>query len=295
MTVDRPRRSAAAADQQTANARRQLAEAIRAATGATSAALIAAFATVPRERFLPPGPWHVRDAAGARVTKDAEPAQVYADASIAVDLSRDLYNGQPSTVARWLDALNIAPGDRVLHIGCGSGYYAAILASMVGPEGHVTAIEVDEALAAAAAANLADWPWAEVQHGDGTKGLASNIDVVLVHAGASHVRPEWLDCCGTGARLLVPLTVDFAAMGPTLGKGLTFLLQRHAEGWHAKALSFVAIYSMQSARDAASATALGRAMQGGGWDTVTRLRTDPHDTDADCWCHIKGACLAMRQ
>jgi protein-L-isoaspartate(D-aspartate) O-methyltransferase len=71
------------------------------------------------------------------------------------------------------------PGDRVLHIGCGSGYYTAILASMVGPGGHVTAIDVDPALAAAAATHLADWPWVSVRQGDGTQDLPEAIEVVV--------------------------------------------------------------------------------------------------------------------
>lgn len=274
------------------NARRRLAETIHAAIPTASAALLDAFASVPRERFLPRGPWHVRDAAGARVTDDADPTQVYVDASIAIDPSRQLYNGQPSFVARWLEALGIAPGERVLHIGCGAGYYAAILASMVGPTGRVTAIEVDNELARAAAVNLVDWPWVRVQHGDGTSALPANIDVVVVHAGASHVRPEWLACCRDGGRMIVPLTVDVAGMGPTLGKGLAFMLSRHATGWHAKALSFVAIYSMQSARDAGAAAVLGKALSGRDWDQVTRLRTDSHDRNAECWCHWEGGCLS---
>jgi hypothetical protein len=74
-------------------------------------------------------------------------------------------------------------------------------------------------------------------------------------------------------------------MGPTLGKGMMFLLTRRADGWDAKALSFVAIYSMLGARDASLAATFGEAMQRGNWDKVTRLRTDPHDPEPACWCH----------
>jgi len=272
-------------------ARRALAEAVRASTGTTNERLVEAFATVPRERFLPPGPWHLRDAAGARVTADADPRHVYADASIAVDLARELYNGAPGTVARWFDALAIAPGDRVLHIGSGSGYYSAILAATVGPTGHVTALEVDEPLARAAGENLRAWPWVDVRCGDGTTALPADIDVIVVHAGASHVRPEWLAAMAPGARLLVPLTVAMPAMGATLGKGLAFVITRDTAGWRAAALSFVAIYSMVSARDEALAATVGQAMQHGGWDKVTRLRLDSHDKDNTCWCHWEGICL----
>ena len=273
-------------------ARLKLAETIRGVVPSASSALINAFAAVPRERFLPPGPWQVRGASGTYMTADASPDHAYADVSIAVDAARDLYNGQPSTVARWLDALGIREGDRVLHIGCGSGYYTGILAAIVGATGQVTAIDVDESLVRAASGNLEEWPWVRVQHGDGSNNLPRDNDVVVIHAGASHVRQEWLDCTRTDGRLLVPITVDFAAMGPTLGKGLVFVLNRGDDGWHARALTFVAIYSMQSARDASMAQTFGQAMQRGGWDRVTRLRTDGHEREATCWCHWEEGCLS---
>lgn len=273
-------------------ARVTLAETIRSAIPSASPALLNAFATVPRERFLPPGPWQLRDASGTHMTPNDNPEQVYADVSVAVDAARDLYNGQPSTVARWFDALAIQEGDRVLHIGCGSGYYSGILAAIVGPGGHVTAIDVDEPLVHAASGNLEEWPWVDVQHGDGTNPLPHDIDVVVIHAGASHVRQEWLDCTRPGGRLLVPITVDFAAMGPTLGKGLVFVITRRDDGWDAGALTFVAIYSMQSARDASRAATFGQAMQRGGWDKVTRFRTDMHERDPACWCHWAEGCLS---
>jgi protein-L-isoaspartate(D-aspartate) O-methyltransferase len=226
------------------------------------------------------------------MTEDANPDHAYIDASIAIDAARDLYNGQPSSVAKWFDALAIREGDRVLHIGCGSGYYSGVLAAMVGPTGHVTAIDVDELLARAARENLRDWPWVDVENGDGTGNLPHDIDVALIHAGASHVRQEWLDGTRAGARMLVPITVDFAAMGPTLGKGMAFVFNRHEDDWAARALGFVAIYSMQSARDAPLAATFGEAMRRGGWDKVARLRTDAHEPGPACWCHIRGACLS---
>jgi protein-L-isoaspartate(D-aspartate) O-methyltransferase len=273
-------------------ARRRLADSIREAVPTASPGLIQAFTTVPRERFLPPGPWKMRDMSGTWMTEDANPDHVYRDTSIAVDATRDLYNGQPSTVARWLDAVAIHPGDRILHVGCGSGYFTAILAATVGPRGAVYAIDVDGPLTRAARENLKDWPWVTVQHGDGITGLPKDIDVVVLHAGASHIRQEWLACTRPGARMLAPITVDFAAMGPTLGKGLTFVLKRGNEEWSARSLSFVAIYSMQSARDANQATTFGMAMQRRDWETVTRLRTDSHKPGPTCWCHWGNVCLS---
>jgi len=120
-------------------ARRFLAEEIRVVHNIQSPLVINAIATVPRERFLPPGPWQIRGGevsafffSGSPVplrhTDDADPRHVYHDLAIAIDPSRDLYNGQPSFIATWLDLLKIGEGDRVLHIGTGMGYYTALIA-----------------------------------------------------------------------------------------------------------------------------------------------------------------------
>ena len=66
-----------------------------------------------------------------------------------------------------LDALELQPGEHVVHVGCGTGYYSAVMAEVVGPRGRVTAYEVDARLAELARANLRDWPHVEVVHGNG--------------------------------------------------------------------------------------------------------------------------------
>ena len=115
------------------------AEEIEATCGLTTPALARAFATVPREEFVGPGPWMVQGGgdlfAPARRTADADRRRVYHNLSIAIDPERQLYNGAPGVVATWLDALALAPGARVLHVGCGTGYYSAIIAEVVGPGG----------------------------------------------------------------------------------------------------------------------------------------------------------------
>lgn len=129
-----------------ADTRRFLAEEIRVSANIRSPHLIEAIATTPRERFLPPGPWLIRgvgDMAGPRQTDDADPRHVHHDVAVAIDPSRDLYNGQPSLIARWIDELGIAPGQHVVHIGCGTGYFTALLAHVVGPSGRIDAIDVE--------------------------------------------------------------------------------------------------------------------------------------------------------
>ncbi len=142
------------------DARRWFAEELRFVARVNSAEVVEAFATVPRERFLGPGPlrilslWNMRDYWTPPV---ASPTAAYHDVIIAYDEKRYLNNGQPSLWAFVFDKLNVVPGDRVLHLGCGMGYYTAVLAELAGPKGAVSAIEIDEPLAERAREALAPW------------------------------------------------------------------------------------------------------------------------------------------
>src|SRR5262245_23594181 len=157
--------------------RRFFAEELEAVCKLQSAALVDAFAAVPRERFLPAGPWTVLSETnlglmslpGTRTTADADPARVCHNIAVAIDPGRQLFNGQPGTIGVWIDALDLAPGQRVLHVGCGLGYYTAVMAHCVGPTGRVVAWEVDEALAAGASRNLGPMAWVDVRHGDASR------------------------------------------------------------------------------------------------------------------------------
>ena len=131
-----------------------------AVAGLDAPALQQALAKVPRERFVGPGPWQVVRTTSLpgeepyRTTATTAPSEVYHNVLIGLDPSRNLNNGHPSSLAGWLHALEVTPGSRVVHIGCGVGYYTAVLAEMVGATGHVTAFEVDPG----ARASLADQP-----------------------------------------------------------------------------------------------------------------------------------------
>jgi protein-L-isoaspartate(D-aspartate) O-methyltransferase len=107
-----------------------------------------------------------------------------------------LFNGQPGTLGVWLDALDLVPAARVLHVGCGLGYYTAVIAHSVGPAGRVLALEVDPTLAAEARLNLASLPWVDVRHGDASQLPDETFDAILVNAGVTHPLDGWLDALG---------------------------------------------------------------------------------------------------
>ena len=281
-----------------ADARQFLAEEIRVVANIRSPRIVEALATTPRERFLPPGPWHIRGVGdvggGPRTTEDADPRHVYHDIAVGIDPARNLYNGQPSLIARWLDDIALDAGHRVIHVGCGTGYFTALIAHVVGASGAVDAMDVDAELAARARANLSDQPWVRVRQGNGTTDLLSDSDAIVVHAGATHVLDAWLDALGDGGRLLLPLTVEVPGMPAGIGKGFMLLVTRHGNQWSAKvqATMPVAIYSIKELRDPELGAALGRAMMNGSMMKAAQIRRDAHDAGTSCIVHGPTNCLS---
>ena len=179
--------------------RRQLyAEEVRAVGNIQSEAVVRAFAKVPREQFLGPGPWKILNPwyqieasvqpIYYRNTPDSDPTHLYHNVLVGIDPKRNLNNGEPAFLGFLIDSLDLDAGAHVLHVGCGTGYYSAILAEVVGPQGHVTAIEIDSELAAIAKSNLAHMLHVSVIHGDGSEIDAETNDAILVNAGATHPR-----------------------------------------------------------------------------------------------------------
>ena len=155
---------------------------------------------------LAPVPWMIQTSGAESFTESADPRNVYRDALIVLDAAKRLNNGQPSLWAFHLSLLDVHPGDHILHLGCGAGYYTAILAELVGPNGKVIAVEIDEALAARARIALEPWPQVTVIHADGAQGPFDPADVIVVSAGATHPLPAWLAALKPEGKLLFPLT-----------------------------------------------------------------------------------------
>ena len=115
--------------------RRAFAKQILAAAGVADRRMEDAYAHVRREHFLAPGPWHIfRWLAGIDLpTPDADPVYVYTNDVIEIDPQRRINNGEPAFHAKLIAAALPAPGEHVVHVGTGLGYYTAILACLVGP------------------------------------------------------------------------------------------------------------------------------------------------------------------
>ena len=127
---------------------------------------------------------------------------LYQDVLIALDESRQINNGQPSLWAFLLDQLDITAGEQVLHLGCGTGYYTAVMAELIGPTGKITAVEIDANLAEKARIALEPWPQITVSNADGSKLSFEPADLIVASAGATHPLPSWLDALKPGGRLL---------------------------------------------------------------------------------------------
>jgi protein-L-isoaspartate(D-aspartate) O-methyltransferase len=219
--------------------------------------VIDAFATVPREPFVGPGPWRIIPYPYQEpfLTSDNDPRWLYHDVLVSIDSNRNLNNGMPSFWARNFEHLDIARGERVLQIGAGTGYYSAVLAEIVGPAGRVTAVEIDPALAAQARINLAPWPQVGLVSGDGRAVDAGAFDVIIVFAGCTHPAPQWLASLVEGGRLLVPLTTDSWS-------GLLLRVTRQGNSFAAASIGGVGIYPCVDGRDEAAGQQLKAALEG---------------------------------
>ncbi|MDR3514749.1 MAG: methyltransferase [Azospirillaceae bacterium] len=265
-------------------ARRCYAEDLRFTAHVRTSAVIDAFATVPRERFVGPGPWHIKSPMGPAdhpadywTTADADPRHVYHNALIALDKARGINNGQPSLWAALFDQFSLTAGAHVLHLDCGTGYYSAIAAEIVGVTGAVIAVEIDTALAERARAALAPWRQASVLNIDGSSTAFDPADMIIVSAGATHPLPAWLDALKPGGRLVLPMTTD-------QGLGGMLRVTRQSAGLYAaRFLCAAGFIDFNGARDPDIGRRLELALARDRGASVKSLRRAPAEPDETCW------------
>lgn len=120
-------------------------------------------------------------------------------------------SSQPSVMALMLEALGVQPGDRVLEVGTASGYGAALLAELVGEEGEVWTVELEEDLARRAERKLAQagYNWVRVIAGDGLRSHVppGYLDRLVVTAAVEFFPRAWVDQVRPGGVLVLPLAI----------------------------------------------------------------------------------------
>jgi protein-L-isoaspartate(D-aspartate) O-methyltransferase len=169
----------------------------------------AAFAAVPRELFVPA---HARRHGLAAVYRDEAVVTRQGEDGLPTSSS-----SQPAIMAEMLEMLALRPGARVLEIGAGTGYNAALLATLVGPEGAVTSVELDpDAAADARRALRAAGSRAEVVVGDGHAGwpAAAPFDALVVTASTEVVPGAWHEQLAPGGLAVLPLRLVADAFAP---------------------------------------------------------------------------------
>jgi len=152
----------------------------------------AAMRRVPREEFLPED---LRN-------------EAYVDSPLPIGDGQTI--SAPHMVAIMAEHLDLSPGMKVLEIGAGSGYHAAVCAELVAPDGHIYTVERISTLASMAESNIKKTGYSNlvtVVFGDGTNGLSEHApyDRIFVAAGAPDIPTPLTDQLVDGGKLLVPV------------------------------------------------------------------------------------------
>jgi protein-L-isoaspartate(D-aspartate) O-methyltransferase len=163
-----------------------------------------AFAAVPRELFLAD---HVARHGLAEAYRD-DAIVTRRDPATGAPTSS---SSQPAIMAEMLEMLDLRRGQRVLEIGAGTGYNAALLAHLVGDEGRVTSVELDADTAVSARRALVSaGVSARVEVADGATGWpdAAPLDAIIATASTGVLPRAWFDQLRPGGRLVVPLRLS---------------------------------------------------------------------------------------
>ncbi|MFC2249008.1 protein-L-isoaspartate O-methyltransferase [Labrys portucalensis] len=210
-------------------ARRDFARSMLKESGSGDPRIERAFELVPREAFLPPGPWLTTHHGGYVETPNADPIHLYRNRLIAIKADKQINTGEPALHAAWLGAVAPRAGERVSHIGAGLGYYTAMLSVLTLPGGHVTAFEIEEDLAEQARHNLKPFDGVNVIRADATRTALPPSDLIYVNAGVVAPPLAWLAALQPGGRLIFPWR-------PREEIGLALRVEATAAGFAVKAL-----------------------------------------------------------
>jgi len=193
-----------------AELRERLVAQVLATSGVRDERIAAALRDVPRHLFLPHLPPETAYLDDAIVTKRDAGGQPISSSS------------QPAIMAIMLDQLALAAGQRVLEIGAGTGYNAALVRHIVGPSGAVYSVDIEPDLVEAAREHLASagYPDVTVVAADGAGGYppGAPYDRVIATVGVSDLAPAWLYQVGPGARIVVPLDVRGSQLSVAFGR-----------------------------------------------------------------------------
>jgi protein-L-isoaspartate(D-aspartate) O-methyltransferase len=193
-----------------AGLRERLVDQVLATSGIRDERIAAALRDVPRHLFLPHLPPEEAYLDDAIVTKRDAAGQPISSSS------------QPAIMAIMLDQLTLTAGQRVLEIGAGTGYNAALMRHIIGPSGAVVSVDIEADLADRAREHLATagYPDVTVVAADGADGYlpGAPYDRVIATVGVSDLAPAWLDQAGPGARIVVPLDVRGSQLAVAFGR-----------------------------------------------------------------------------
>jgi protein-L-isoaspartate(D-aspartate) O-methyltransferase len=253
------------------SARALMVDALRDAGRLRSPAVEEAFRSVPRHLFLPDLPMEA----------------AYIDEAVAVQLVAGVATSsasQPSMMAIMLEQLDLQPGQRVLEIGAGTGYNAALMERIVGPDGAVTAVDIDQDLVDLAATHLAaaGVTGVELVAADGALGYppGAPYDRIVLTVGSEDVRPEWVAQLAPGGRLLLPLAVRGSQLSTAFDLGADGVLRSAS----VRSCAFIRL------RGTAASTDIGRRLDA----LEVELRT-PEDAPEPDAAAVAGALSDPRE
>ncbi|RFB88896.1 protein-L-isoaspartate O-methyltransferase [Rhizobium leguminosarum bv. trifolii] len=218
---------------------RAYARQVAATAGTTNPRIGAAFAVVPREKFLAAPPWQIASLGGGyRPLLTADLVLAYQDVLFALQPDRGVNSGSPSLHARMLAELDVQISDRIAHIGAGTGHYSAVLSELVGATGHVYAIEMDRDLAGHTRSALADRANVSVIIADGSQWPQQEMDAIYVNFAVARPAEPWIENLRPGGRLVLPLGVPRQIRPSSSGRhashGAALRIERGARGFAAR-------------------------------------------------------------